>query len=546
MIGAGSAWKWGFGKVRNKVRNKNLVAVANAWNGVLRRFCLAAAITLTILSVVTIFAPLRAMAEPGNDRAPGANGTASGSGVLGLTHRYRYYRYGYRAYRSEPRRRSYRRAAYRRKLTRRRSGRRASSRVSRKTRARRARVAGIWRPEVAPEGPVQIVVSLLQQRVDVYRAGVHVARSRISTGRPGYRTPKGIFSILQKNRVHFSNLYNNAPMPHMQRLTWSGIALHGGPVPNYPASHGCIRLPYGFAKKLFALTRMGEHVVVADGTPVPLKLSHPNLIQPKPFGDVLAEIRSAGAVAGEQDGGNGSISREVSPAETALLLADVEKAIVLEARYSKRSSKPLRILITRRTQRERVREAQRILNELGYDAGPVDGAVGKQTRAAIRRLQGALGLRKTGTVNKQLIALLYRLTGRRELPTGQLYVRQGYKDILQSPVVIKDPELPLGTHLFTVMAFDKKATTAQWTALTLEGARPQQVAEAEVIKSDATPPGSGATAATAMAALDRVVIPDAVRERLSELLTPGSSLIITDNGISSETGKYTDFIVRIR
>jgi hypothetical protein len=120
----------------------------------------------------------------------------------------------------------------------------------------------IWHPEAAPSGPLVVLVSLDEQRVYVYRNGVAIGVSTISSGKPGHETPTGVFTILQKNRDHRSNLYNNAPMPYMQRLTWTGIALHGGALPGHPASHGCVRLPQSFAQKLFAETKNGDTVVV--------------------------------------------------------------------------------------------------------------------------------------------------------------------------------------------------------------------------------------------------------------------------------------------
>lgn len=122
----------------------------------------------------------------------------------------------------------------------------------------------VWTPGRASAGQIIIVISLPQQRAHVYRSGIRIGVSTISSGKPGHATPTGAFPILEKRRVHRSNLYDNAPMPYMQRLTWDGIALHAGPLPGYPASHGCIRLPEGFASKLFSATQRGEIVVVAD------------------------------------------------------------------------------------------------------------------------------------------------------------------------------------------------------------------------------------------------------------------------------------------
>lgn len=127
----------------------------------------------------------------------------------------------------------------------------------------------LWAPEVAPEGPVLLVVSLATQRAVIYRNGVPIGITTVSSGRPGYRTPTGVFTILQRHVKHYSNLYNNAPMPYMQRLTWGGVALHAGDLPGYPASHGCIRLPRDFAKLLYGVTRLGMTVVVTGEAAVP-------------------------------------------------------------------------------------------------------------------------------------------------------------------------------------------------------------------------------------------------------------------------------------
>lgn len=122
-----------------------------------------------------------------------------------------------------------------------------------------------WRADIPADGPTVIVVSLPEQRLHVYRNGKRVGVSTVSSGKPGKETPTGVFPILQKRRVHRSNLYNDAPMPYMQRLTWDGVALHAGRIPGYPASHGCIRLPKAFAQQLFELTeRDSTLVVVAD------------------------------------------------------------------------------------------------------------------------------------------------------------------------------------------------------------------------------------------------------------------------------------------
>jgi lipoprotein-anchoring transpeptidase ErfK/SrfK len=142
-----------------------------------------------------------------------------------------------------------------------------------------------WNPRLSPTGPVVVLVSVPQQTMHVYRNGILIGRSSVSTGTKGHSTPGGVFSILEKKQTHHSKTYDNAPMPYMQRLTWSGIAMHSGQLPGYPASHGCIRLPYDFSQLLFKATANGGTVVVGDGkTPTPHFASNPGLLlAPKNF-----------------------------------------------------------------------------------------------------------------------------------------------------------------------------------------------------------------------------------------------------------------------
>jgi L,D-transpeptidase catalytic domain len=142
-----------------------------------------------------------------------------------------------------------------------------------------------WNPQLSPSGPVVALVSIPQQTMHVYRNGILIGRSTVSTGSKGHATPGGVFSILEKKQTHRSKKYDNAPMPYMQRLTWSGIAMHSGALPGYPASHGCVRLPYDFSQLLFKATEKGGTVVVGDGkTPTPHLASNPGLLlAPKDF-----------------------------------------------------------------------------------------------------------------------------------------------------------------------------------------------------------------------------------------------------------------------
>src|SRR5881275_598103 len=142
-----------------------------------------------------------------------------------------------------------------------------------------------WNPQLSPSGPVVVLVSIPQQMMHVYRNGVLIGRSTISSGSNGHSTPGGVFSILEKKQEHRSKKYNDAPMPFMQRLTWDGIAMHSGQLPGYAASHGCVRLPYDFSALLFQVTSSGGTVVVGNGkTPTPYFAANPAmLLAPKDF-----------------------------------------------------------------------------------------------------------------------------------------------------------------------------------------------------------------------------------------------------------------------
>ena len=135
-----------------------------------------------------------------------------------------------------------------------------------------------WSPQQTPVGPLVVFISLSAQRAYVYSDGVRIGVSTVSTGKAGHQTPPGVYTILQKRREHFSNLYDDAPMPFMQRLSWDGLALHAGSLPGHPASHGCVRLPHGFAEILFGQTRVGTVVVIAEGGTPPSAAAAPGVL----------------------------------------------------------------------------------------------------------------------------------------------------------------------------------------------------------------------------------------------------------------------------
>jgi len=544
-------------------------------------------------------------------------------------------------------------------------------RYKRKRRSRgrkRSRPAvAAWPSNDSLKGPVQIVVSLPHQRMTLYKAGKKIATSRVSTGKSGHRTPSGIFSVIQKNRRHFSNLYAGAPMPNMQRITWSGIAMHAGSLPGYPASHGCIRLPYGFSRKLFGYTQMGNHVIVTRDMVAPKFISHASLFQPIPASDqvgprislqkqtdaaplieqkntpLISDLTTSHAkltntaVQGSEittatttDVATSPVIEDLTPANRPLLAQpaqdtqsvlrrhliqkmrdrqwpkdaqrllkklgiyrgnidgdagratirairsfqsrmalpitgkiDKDLILVLNRLSGKtidlsfknvklpKAQAPLRILITRKKGRETSKIVQELLTSLAYDTGGIDGQLGSKSKQAIRNFQADKGLPVTGTVSKHLLNALYQATGRKKPGEWHLYVRQEFLDMFDAPVDLREPRKAVGTHLFTAMHFDKDATKTEWTSLTLSAKAGRSTRKCKwnrrkkrrICKRTPAPVVS-TTSATEV--LDRIEIPADVKNVVSELLTPGSSMVVTDRGISNETGKGTDFVILTR
>src|SRR5258708_6097256 len=152
----------------------------------------------------------------------------------------------------------------------------------------------------AAGAPMMAIVSIKSQQVTFYDADGWILRAPVSTGVAGRETPAGVFAVIEKDKDHHSTMYDDAWMPNMQRITWNGVALHGGPLPRYPASHGCIRMPYGFAEKLFDQTQIGKRVIISPNDAAPVEFSHPALFQPNAEA-IAATPARAPTAAGEAE-----------------------------------------------------------------------------------------------------------------------------------------------------------------------------------------------------------------------------------------------------
>ena len=378
--------------------------------------------------------------------------------------------------------------------------------------------------------PLQVVVSRDQQSLVVYDGDTVVATSKVSTGKAGHATPTGIFSILEKRRRHESNIYSNAPMPFMQRLTWSGIALHGSNhVPDYPASHGCVRLPGKFAASLFKMTGYGMHVVISDRQIAPVEVASEMLFQPsesRPQGPALSDVPLRPAI-GEFN--QSAVEVAMTDKRPSPVASDEEKV-------------PIRILITRRGTQESVRDLQTLLNTLGYDAGLPDGFSGPATAAAIEAFQRAEALPVEGKVTPELIEAVFRKAGRSAPLNGVLRVRRQFQPLFEAEVAIAEPETALGTHLLQFQDLDTNTGQGKWFGMSLENKLPKTTKKRLGITAEGEPDRPGALERT----LSRITVPKDVRERLAGLLANGSSLSITDTESGLETGEGTDFITVTR
>ncbi|MCP2154159.1 L,D-transpeptidase family protein [Agrobacterium tumefaciens] len=376
---------------------------------------------------------------------------------------------------------------------------------------------------------LQIVVSKSDQSLALYENGEIVATSKVSTGKAGHETPSGIFSILEKRKYHESNIYSAAPMPFMQRLTWSGIALHEGKVPNYPASHGCVRLPSKFAQSLFGETRYGVHVIITDRSVSLRSVQHSALFEPRDDADdgklLLSDV-------------------ELRPATFDAALGTVEVAVNEKTQAIKPMAKgkepsPLRILITRRGEREKVMDIQAVLTRLGFDAGAPDGYTGEMTISAVNGFKRWKGLKTTGPLlTDDFVAALYASAGEDHPPNGQIMVRQDFKPLFEAAIDIKDPEVALGTHFFEAVAVNRAAGTAEWNGVTLENHLPAAARKRLGITVTEAPGGFDQLSAV----LGRLEIPAEIRSRIEKELSTGSSITVSDLSHQMETGMGTDFI----
>jgi hypothetical protein len=386
------------------------------------------------------------------------------------------------------------------------------------------------------------IVSIKTQQVTFYDAEGWIFRAPVSTGVKERETPAGVFAIIEKDKDHRSSMYDDAWMPHMQRITWNGIALHGGPLPGYAASHGCVRMPFGFAEKLFNKTRIGMRVMISPNDAAPVEFSHPALLKPNAEAIVAApahaeplareaaeaaraavETKKAAAAAARETASLTSSLRklellkrsadaEFASADKALAAAKTDQA---KARAEDRRQKAAAKATEAVTQLDTARAGAK--SKLDAAAAAKDAAKAaetKQAASAKAASEAKLALEPVSVYISRATQKLYvRRNTHKPAPDGGGEV---FDATIEVPVTIRNPEKRIGTHVFTAMA--RKDAGLRWTAVTIDDAD------------------------NAKNALDRITIPKDVLDRIGPTALPRSSIVVSDEPLSAETNYRTEFV----
>ncbi len=381
-----------------------------------------------------------------------------------------------------------------------------------------------------PKGPLQMVVSIGQQHVTLYANGVRVTQARVSTGTPGHPTPMGVFSVIEKDRYHRSNLYDSAPMFYMHRLTWSGVAMHEGILPGYAASHGCIRMPTDFVSRLWQISKLGVRVVIARNDPVPHEFDHPKLFNPR--------LRPVAQLS------------QAEPASRRIVLAQATVTDAVEPTQpttqgeAPAASHPAEAETTGVTPPAQAADAPAAAPAATPAVEAIPGAEPEKREPTEAEPRKPASPRNRAGEPVKTSGQVAVFISKRE---KKVFVRQGFVPVFDLPIEIANPEQPLGTHVFTAMEIQDGGGRMRWNAISMPAenlSRPVDVRGGKRGRNaEPTAAHDGKAPSTAAEALNRINLPPEAVERISELLTPGSSLVVSDHGLGRETGRYTEFIV---
>ena len=468
-----------------------------------------------------------------------------------------------------------------------------------KNEKRKAAVAEKKDTSAKPQGALIIAISINRQQVKIYDDNGVFAEAPVSTGMRGHPTPMGVFSVIQKQKWHHSNIYSGAPMPYMQRITWSGIAMHAGVLPGYPASHGCIRMPEAFAIKMYGWTRMGARVLVTPGEiSAPESFAHPLLPGMK--------VASPAQVSSDQRAAPQGMKADKGAADKAPELVETRLDLRASVGHGDASA-PEDAAASEKTRTadaagdlptDKVSDASSAAarNDATVDLAAPKAATGNDTKAGpvkadALKAADAKGEAKpsepvksdTTAAQKPAVtadtaadakkdetrqpdiakaAAAKAEAARRAGPISvfisrkdsKLYARQNFEPLFDSPVTIAPSDRPLGTHVYTAEIDRNDPNVVHWSVVSLpargqvhdederRSVKHHRGAKVEPVEAKPAP-----AIDTPTEALDRITIPPDVMKRITEALTTGSSIIVSDQGINQgETGEGTDFIVSLR
>ncbi len=390
--------------------------------------------------------------------------------------------------------------------------------------------------------PIMAIVSIQTQQVTFYDTEGWIFRAPVSTGIKERETPAGIFAVIEKDKDHHSSMYDDAWMPNMQRITWNGIALHGGPLPGYAASHGCVRMPFGFAEKLFDKTRIGMRVIIAPNDAAPVEFSHPALFTPNAEAIAAAQANAEPLARGAAEAARAAVETKKAAAtavrETTSLASSLRKLELLKRRADAEFASADKALAAAKTDQAKARAEDRKQKAAAkateaatqLDAAKADAKAKLDAAAAAKDAAKSAEASKAATAkaaNEAKLALepvsIYISRA-----TQKLYVRRNthkrapdgggevFDASIEVPVKIRNPEKPIGTHVFTAMA--RNGAGLRWTVVTIDDAD------------------------DAKDALDRITIPQDVLDRVGPTALPRSSIIVSDEPLSAETNYRTEFV----
>ena len=385
------------------------------------------------------------------------------------------------------------------------------------------------------------IVSIKTQQVTFYDAEGWILRAPVSTGVKERETPAGVFAVIEKEKDHHSSMYDDAWMPNMQRITWNGVALHGGPLPGYAASHGCVRMPFGFAEKLFDKTRIGMRVIISPNDAAPVEFSHPALFTPNAEAVTAAPAHAETLAREAAEVAKAAVETKKAAAtaarETASLTSSLRKLELLKRSADAEFASADKALAAKKTDQAKARAEERKQKAAAKAAEAVT-QLDIAKAAAKPKLDAAAAAKDAAKAAETKKAASAKAASEAKLAlepvsiyisraTQKLYVRRNthkpwpdggevFDATIEVRVTIRNPDKPIGTHVFTAMA--RKDAGLRWTAVTIDDAD------------------------DAKDALDRITIPQDVLDRIGPTASPRSSIVVSDEPLSAETNYRTEFV----